>query len=134
MEAKKLRRGISKFDIRKDWESVKDQVMLDVLRAKFANGVMREQMLNSGAALMVNGNIHRDNYRGICRWLSAPSEEWKYGTSAACNGTGLNRSCCPLHFRPSATPPRKIIRLIDGTGEQTEEGAGEQPAPVSSAA
>jgi hypothetical protein len=29
---------------------------------------------------------------------------------------------------------KKIISLIDATGEQTEEGAGEQPAPVSIAA
>lgn len=90
-KAKKLGRGISKFDIRKDWEAVKDQVMLDVLRAKFANGLMREQLLNTGAALLVNGNIHHDNYWGVCRCLSTPSEERKYGTFAACNGTGLNR-------------------------------------------
>jgi predicted NAD-dependent protein-ADP-ribosyltransferase YbiA (DUF1768 family) len=56
-----------------------------------ATWIPAEQLLNTVAALMVNGNINHDNYWGICRCLSTPSEERKYGTSAACNCSGLNR-------------------------------------------
>ena len=90
-KAKRMGRNLPSFSIRKDWHEVKDQVMLDVIRAKFANGVLREKLLNTGDAFLVEGNIHHDNYWGVCKCLTTPFEERKYGTKEGCNGTGLNR-------------------------------------------
>lgn len=50
--------------LRKDWENVKESIMLDVLRAKFTqHAVLREKMLATGDALLVE-HTKNDRYWG----------------------------------------------------------------------
>jgi len=69
--AKKLGRHL---DIRADWDEVRDGVMRDLLKQKFAPGTaLAEQLLATGRWILVEGNNWGDTYWGIS------------------NGTGLNR-------------------------------------------
>ena len=61
--AKKLGRRIR---IRADWESVKLGVMLDLLRKKFARGAIRDQLIATGDAELIEGNTWNDTYWGVC--------------------------------------------------------------------
>ena len=62
------RRG-RKVTLRGDWEEVKDQIMLDLLRIKFQNEDMRERMLatiDDGVDVFCEDNWWHDNYWGTC--------------------------------------------------------------------
>lgn len=61
--AKKMGRKIT---LRSDWEQVKDQVMLDILRIKFNNPELRSMLLSTGDAQLIEGNYWHDNYWGNC--------------------------------------------------------------------
>ena len=63
--------------LRSDWESVKVQVMLDALRKKFAIPELREKLLATGDADLIEGTTWHDNYWGIC-------------TCDKCSGKGIN--------------------------------------------
>lgn len=62
-KAKQLGRSIR---LRPDWEQIKDNVMEEILREKFAEPEMRRKLLGTGDALLVEGNFHGDTYWGIC--------------------------------------------------------------------
>lgn len=63
-DAKSLGR---KVRLRKDWERVKDTVMLDLLRRKFGNHPdLRKRLIATGDKLLVEGNWWHDNYWGNC--------------------------------------------------------------------
>ena len=62
-ESKRLGR---KVHLRSDWEQVKDQVMLDALRKKFAIPELREKLLATGDADLIEGTVWHDQYWGIC--------------------------------------------------------------------
>jgi ribA/ribD-fused uncharacterized protein len=53
--------------LRPDWEQVKEQVMLDLLRQKFHVLDRRYLLLNTGTAELVEGNYWGDTYWGVCR-------------------------------------------------------------------
>lgn len=61
--AKKLGRQI---ELAPDWESVKEQVMLDGLRHKFAIPELRDKLLATGDQYLEEGNYWHDNYWGDC--------------------------------------------------------------------
>jgi len=61
--AKKRGRAIS---LRPDWESVKADVMLALLRKKFAIPELKEKLLGTGDQELVEGNMWHDNYFGDC--------------------------------------------------------------------
>lgn len=61
-QAKRLGRKLS---IREDWESVKIQVMEDLLRQKFCCSPFRELLLNTSGEL-VEGNTWGDKFWGVC--------------------------------------------------------------------
>lgn len=62
--AKKLGR---KIILRPDWEQVKDQVMKEVVFKKFFyNFDLRVSLLETGDALLIEGNYWHDNYWGAC--------------------------------------------------------------------
>ena len=52
---------------RKDWENVKEDVMLEVLRAKFSNLKLKEMLLETGEEELVEGNTWGDTYWGVCK-------------------------------------------------------------------
>lgn len=63
-EAKKRGR---KVELRSDWEEVKDDVMLELLRIKFSSEDMRDKLLATGTAKLIEGNHWGDQYWGVCR-------------------------------------------------------------------
>lgn len=78
------KRGLAKLgfrvELRPDWESVKDQVMYEVVKAKFTqNPDLAQKLLETGDAELIEGTTWHDNYWGNC-------------TCAKCSGiTGRNQ-------------------------------------------
>lgn len=62
-QTKKLGR---KIKVRPDWDQVKDQVMLDVVRLKFKIPELRDALLETGNAILIEGNTWGDTYWGVC--------------------------------------------------------------------
>lgn len=52
--------------LKPNWEQIKDSVMLTVVRAKFKNPVLKDLLLNTGAAELIEGNCWGDTYWGVC--------------------------------------------------------------------
>lgn len=69
-EAKKRGRQVT---LRKDWEAIKNKVMLDCLRYKFGDRVMRDQLLATGPAYLEEGNWWGDTYWGT---VNGKGENW----------------------------------------------------------
>lgn len=63
-QAKRLGRTVQ---LKKDWERVKDQIMYDVLRAKFSDKKLCLLLLCTGDKELVEGNWWGDTYWGVCR-------------------------------------------------------------------
>lgn len=64
-EAKRLGRRVK---LRSDWEAIKDQIMCQVVQAKFTqNPDLMEKLKATGDAVLVEGNTWDDRYWGICR-------------------------------------------------------------------
>lgn len=56
-----------KVNLRPDWEEVKDQIMYEVVKAKFEqNPDLKERLLATGDAELIEGNTWHDNYWGDC--------------------------------------------------------------------
>lgn len=55
-----------RITLRKDWEQIKDEVMLQGLRLKFAIPELAEKLLATGDAELVEGTIWHDNIWGNC--------------------------------------------------------------------
>jgi ribA/ribD-fused uncharacterized protein len=62
--AKKLGR---KVELHADWEEIKEDVMLHLLRAKFKDEDLAQKLLDTGDAELVEGNKWGDTYWGVCR-------------------------------------------------------------------
>lgn len=52
--------------IRKDWHLVRDSIMYKLLKLKFALPELRDKLLSTNDALLVEGNTWHDNYWGRC--------------------------------------------------------------------
>ena len=59
-----------KCRLRDDWEIIKDEVMLECLRYKFSpsqgHADLREKLMATGDAILIEGNRWHDNYWGVC--------------------------------------------------------------------
>jgi ribA/ribD-fused uncharacterized protein len=63
-EAKRMGAKCTKLP---DWDEIKTGIMLDILRAKFTqDGKLRQMLLNTGDALLIEGNKWHDNFWGSC--------------------------------------------------------------------
>jgi ribA/ribD-fused uncharacterized protein len=62
-QAKRIGRN---FTLRSDWEAVKIDVMRKLLVQKFANPRLREKLLATGEAELVEGNWWEDRWWGVC--------------------------------------------------------------------
>ena len=60
-EAKRLGRRCT---LRDDWEEVKEDVMLGVVRDKFADEPLRSRLLSTGVAILIEGNDWGDKFWG----------------------------------------------------------------------
>lgn len=62
-EAKRLGRSVK---LRPDWEQVKDDVMRNVVRAKFTQHEdLKQMLLETGDAILEEGNTWHDKYWGV---------------------------------------------------------------------
>jgi ribA/ribD-fused uncharacterized protein len=61
--AKKLGRTVS---LRPDWQKVKDQIMLELIRIKFEDPCYRIKLLATGDSELIEGNWWGDTYWGVC--------------------------------------------------------------------
>ena len=55
-----------RLKLRDDWEQVKVEVMLDLQRQKYAVPYLREKLLATGDAELVEGNTWGDRFWGVC--------------------------------------------------------------------
>ena len=62
-KAKRLGR---KCPIVSDWEEIKTDVMLNLLREKFSNLELKEKLLSTGDLILEEGNTWNDTFWGIC--------------------------------------------------------------------
>ncbi len=63
-QAKRIGRSLP---LRADWEQIKEQVMLDLLRQKFTHPSLALRLLETGDQDLVEGNYWGDTYWGVCR-------------------------------------------------------------------
>ena len=63
-EAKKLGKTVTK---RADWDQIKVSVMRDLLFQKFKNPELKEWLLRTGDAQLIEGNWWGDTFWGVCR-------------------------------------------------------------------
>ena len=56
-----------KVVLREDWEDVKLDVMLDLLRAKFSNPELTKMLLDTGDRGLIEGNTWGDQFWGVCK-------------------------------------------------------------------
>lgn len=62
-DAKRFGREIK---LRPDWEEVKKNEMLTVLRLKFQDPLLKIKLINTGDAILIEGNTWGDTYWGVC--------------------------------------------------------------------
>lgn len=63
-DAKAIGRGLV---LRDDWEDIKVMLMEILLLAKFNDPVLRTKLINTGDAILIEGNTWGDTYWGVCR-------------------------------------------------------------------
>lgn len=62
------RSNVYNFEQRPDWEEVKNNLMYRILYAKFMqNDDLHEKLVNTGDAILIEGNSWHDNYWGNCK-------------------------------------------------------------------
>ncbi|TWT58064.1 Swarming motility protein YbiA [Thalassoglobus neptunius] len=57
----------SKLKERKDWDSIKLHIMEDLLRQKFSVPDLKEQLIATGHAEIIEGNTWGDHFWGVCK-------------------------------------------------------------------
>lgn len=63
-EAKRLGR---KLILREDWEDIKDNIMFEIVYAKFTQHLdLKQKLLDTGNAELIEGNTWHDTYWGVC--------------------------------------------------------------------
>jgi ribA/ribD-fused uncharacterized protein len=62
----KAKRIGRRLKLRDDWEDIKISVMRNALIKKFADPLMREKLLETGDAELVEGNTWNDTFWGVC--------------------------------------------------------------------
>ena len=66
LEPRDAKRRGRRVRLRRDWEQVKDRIMEEIVRAKSSqNEELKEQLLATGDAQLVEGNRWNDRYWGV---------------------------------------------------------------------
>ena len=56
-----------RITLREDWNEVKDGIMLDIVRAKFRQNLdLAQKLVDTGDAVLEEGNYWNDRYWGVC--------------------------------------------------------------------
>ena len=53
--------------IRPDWEDIKVEVMRELIEIKFTNDQLRQMLVDTGDAELIEGNVWGDTFWGVCR-------------------------------------------------------------------
>lgn len=53
-----------RLKLREDWEDVKCDIMLELLKSKFTDSELKEKLLATGDAELIEGNNHGDRFWG----------------------------------------------------------------------
>mgnify|MGYP003136930730 CR=1 FL=1 len=61
--AKRVGRHVT---MRQNWHTIKNDVMLDLLRQKFSQPMYKRLLLDTGSAELTEGNTWGDTYWGVC--------------------------------------------------------------------
>lgn len=62
-KAKRLGKRVT---LRPDWNLLRLDVMLDLIRLKFAQEPLKELLLNTGSSILIEGNNWNDCFWGVC--------------------------------------------------------------------
>lgn len=65
-DPRKAKRAGRALKLRPNWERIKLDVMLAILRIKFGSSPLREMLLNTGNAQLIEGNWWGDRFWGVC--------------------------------------------------------------------
>ena len=66
--AKRLGRRVTLPD---NWEEIKQDVMLDIVRVKFEHPDLRQKLMDTGDAELIEGNSWGDCYWGVCNGVGS---------------------------------------------------------------
>lgn len=66
LKAKDAKEAGQLMPLRKDWEEVKVHIMYQLVRDKFRDHGLAEQLLNTGDAELIEGNWWGDMFWGVC--------------------------------------------------------------------
>jgi hypothetical protein len=55
-----------KVHLRKDWEEIKEDLMLELLRIKFSDPELSKKLIDTKNYILVEGNYWHDNFWGNC--------------------------------------------------------------------
>lgn len=53
-------------ELRPNWDNIKLSIMEEVLRLKFAHPDLKQKLLDTGDATLIEGNYWHDNFFGVC--------------------------------------------------------------------
>lgn len=76
--ARAAKKAGKQVTLRANWDAIKDDVMLDVLRLKFSDKDLKKKLVDTGDKVLVEGNYWHDNWFGVCY-------------CEKCKGVGKNR-------------------------------------------
>ena len=66
LSPKEAKRRGRQVKLRPDWEDVKDEIMEEIVRAKFSqHGNLKDKLLATGDATLIEGNTWNDRYWGV---------------------------------------------------------------------
>lgn len=77
--AKKAKRAGKYVNIRKNWEEIKYELMLDLVRTKFEDPKLAKLLLETDNETLIEGNYWHDNVWGDCTCddcKNIPGENW----------------------------------------------------------
>jgi ribA/ribD-fused uncharacterized protein len=67
----KAKKAGGQLNLRHDWEDVKVDIMLEIVRAKFTqNALLHTWLLKTGEEGLIEGNDWHDNFWGICECVN----------------------------------------------------------------
>ena len=70
-----VKRMGKKVQMREDWNEVRLDVMRTLVDLKFQDEILSEKLLETGDAILIEGNHWHDNYWGACSCESCSSKE-----------------------------------------------------------
>jgi ribA/ribD-fused uncharacterized protein len=71
----KAKKNGMKVHLREDWEEIKLELMLELIRTKFLNPELSKKLVDTQNYLLVEGNYWHDNFFGNCTCLDCKKIE-----------------------------------------------------------